>query len=64
MADAYEAMVADRPYRAGIAPAEARAELTRCAGSQFDPGVVDAFLTSLESCEGELASEPAVPEAA
>ncbi|HJS97210.1 MAG TPA: HD domain-containing phosphohydrolase, partial [Solirubrobacteraceae bacterium] len=64
VADAYEAMVADRPYRAGIAPAEARAELSRCAGTQFDPAVVDAFLNSLENSEGELATEPAVAEAA
>jgi hypothetical protein len=64
VADAYEAMVADRPYRAGIAPAEARAELIRCAGTQFDPAVVDAFLTSLEASEGELAAEAAVPDAA
>src|SRR6185312_4707706 len=57
-ADAYEAMVADRTYRAGIATAEACAELVRCAGTQFDPVVVDAFLTALETSEGELAAEP------
>jgi HD-GYP domain-containing protein (c-di-GMP phosphodiesterase class II) len=64
VADAYEAMVADRPYRAGIASADARSELIRCAGTQFDPAVVDAFLISLEASEGELAAEPAVAEAA
>ncbi len=58
VADAYEAMVADRPYRAGIAPAEAREELIRCAGTQFDPTVVDAFLASVESSEDELAAPP------
>jgi HD-GYP domain-containing protein (c-di-GMP phosphodiesterase class II) len=47
VADAYEAMIADRPYRAGMAPAEARAELLRCAGAQFDPEVVQAFLSTL-----------------
>jgi two-component system, cell cycle response regulator len=41
--DAFDAMVADRPYRAGMDPADALAELERCAGSQFDPGVVAAF---------------------
>jgi diguanylate cyclase (GGDEF)-like protein len=41
--DAFDAMVADRPYRAGMAPDAALAELERCAGSQFDPGVVAAF---------------------
>jgi diguanylate cyclase (GGDEF)-like protein len=64
VADAYEAMIADRPYRAGIAPAEACAELIHCAGTQFDPTVVDAFLNSLQDSEGELTAEPAVAEAA
>ena len=44
VADAYEAMIADRPYRVGMPDAEARAELLRCAGTQFDPEVVAAFL--------------------
>jgi diguanylate cyclase (GGDEF)-like protein len=64
VADAYEAMVADRPYRAGIAPADARAELIRCAGSQFDPAVVGAFLASLETSEGEPDAKPVTAEAA
>jgi diguanylate cyclase (GGDEF)-like protein len=41
--DAFDAMVADRPYRAGMDAADALAELERCAGSQFDPTVVAAF---------------------
>jgi len=41
--DAFDAMVADRPYRAGMDAADALAELQRCAGSQFDPSVVAAF---------------------
>ena len=44
VADAYEAMIADRPYRRGMPAEDARAELERCAGTQFDAGVVDAFL--------------------
>jgi diguanylate cyclase (GGDEF)-like protein len=47
VADAYEAMLADRPYRSPRSAEEARAELLRCAGSQFDPQVVEAFLSSL-----------------
>jgi diguanylate cyclase (GGDEF)-like protein len=47
VADAYEAMIADRPYRAGMPREAARAELERCAGSQFDPVVVRAFLEAL-----------------
>jgi len=47
VADAYEAMTADRPYRRAMSESAARAELGRCAGSQFDPVVVDAFLSTL-----------------
>src|SRR5581483_2481590 len=59
VADAYEAMVADRPYRAGIAPADACAELIRCAGTQFDPSVVEAFLSSRDSTEQALLADAA-----
>ena len=41
--DAFDAMVADRPYRSGMAAADALTELARCSGSQFDPAVVAAF---------------------
>jgi diguanylate cyclase (GGDEF)-like protein/putative nucleotidyltransferase with HDIG domain len=47
VADAYEAMTSDRAYRASIGQAAARAELERCAPSQFDPQVVQAFLACL-----------------
>src|SRR3954454_3954569 len=47
VADAYEAMTADRPYRAGLGHDAAREELRACAGSQFDPVVVDAFMKVL-----------------
>ena len=42
--DAFDAMVTDRPYRSGRPADEAAEELLRCAGSQFDAAVVDAFL--------------------
>jgi HD-GYP domain-containing protein (c-di-GMP phosphodiesterase class II) len=45
VADAYDAMTSDRPYRAAIAHDEALRELQRCAGTQFDPRVVAAFAT-------------------
>jgi diguanylate cyclase (GGDEF)-like protein/putative nucleotidyltransferase with HDIG domain len=48
VADAYEAMTSDRSYRDSIGHAHARAELRRCAGSQFDARVVEAFLTTLQ----------------
>src|SRR3712207_6358332 len=37
--DAWHALVSDRPYRSALDPDTARAELVRCAGSQFDPAV-------------------------
>ncbi len=61
--DAYEAMIADRPYRAGMPVAEARRELLRCAGTQFDTGVVAAFLLALPDAgtgTANRALEPAV----
>jgi HD-GYP domain-containing protein (c-di-GMP phosphodiesterase class II) len=45
--DAYDAMISDRPYRKGMPPADAIAELHRCAGSQFDPEVVIALVAEL-----------------
>jgi HD-GYP domain-containing protein (c-di-GMP phosphodiesterase class II) len=51
VADAYEAMVADRTYRMGIGHERARAELENGAGSQFDPLVVEAFLRFLERAD-------------
>ncbi len=45
--DAYHAMTSDRPYRARMSHAEAFAELTRCAGSQFDPDVTAALVAHL-----------------
>jgi diguanylate cyclase (GGDEF)-like protein/putative nucleotidyltransferase with HDIG domain len=48
VADAYEAMTSDRSYRDSIGHERARAELRRCAGTQFDPRVVEAFLAVLE----------------
>jgi HD-GYP domain-containing protein (c-di-GMP phosphodiesterase class II) len=41
--DAFSAMTTDRPYRAARTKEEALAELRRCAGSQFDPRVVEAL---------------------
>ena len=46
--DAYSAITTDRPYRAGRSPEEAVAEMRRCAGSHFDPNVVEALALALE----------------
>jgi diguanylate cyclase (GGDEF)-like protein len=53
VSDAYEAMIADRPYRKGMPVADARDELMRCAGTQFDPAVVHAFLIAVPDTLGE-----------
>jgi putative nucleotidyltransferase with HDIG domain len=42
--DAFNAMTTDRSYRRAMSPADARAELERCAGTHFDPAVVRALL--------------------
>jgi HD-GYP domain-containing protein (c-di-GMP phosphodiesterase class II) len=41
--DAFDAMTTERPYREPVSEADAMAELRRCAGTQFDPMVVEAF---------------------
>ncbi len=43
VADAFDAMTTDRPYRKGIPPWEALEEIVRNTGKQFDPAVVDPF---------------------
>lgn len=49
VADAYDAIVTDRPYRKGRAPWQAIRELEDCAGTQFDPLVLLAFKSILPS---------------
>ena len=44
VADAFDAMTSERPYRPAAGYEAAAAELERCAGTQFDPDVVHAFL--------------------
>jgi putative two-component system response regulator len=48
VADAFDAMTSDRPYRAAMPIAEAIDEIKRCAGTQFDPIVATAFLKTAE----------------
>ena len=48
VADAFSAMVLDRPYREGRSFEEALDELRRCSGTQFDPQMVDAFVRVME----------------
>jgi putative nucleotidyltransferase with HDIG domain len=70
VADSYEAITADRPYREGRSPREALAELEECAGTQFDRRIVAAFKEAiLEELDGEeilleSTSESIAPEEA
>jgi two-component system cell cycle response regulator len=43
--DAFSAMTTDRPYRKARSEQEALAEMRRCAGTRFDPAVVEALET-------------------
>ncbi len=56
MCDAYEAMIADRPYRRARSSEAACDELRASAGTQFDPEVVDAFVLEI-SGRGTAAAE-------
>ena len=48
VADAYSAMTTDRPYRQALSHEEAVEELRSCAGSQFDPDLVEVFIAHIE----------------
>ena len=48
VADAYDAMTSDRVYRRRLTDEEAVSELVRCAGTQFDPSIVTAFIEEFE----------------
>ncbi|MFQ5596233.1 MAG: GAF domain-containing protein, partial [Anaerolineae bacterium] len=54
VADAYDAMTSNRPYRRAMSHAEAVAEIQREAGKQFDPQVVEVFLQVLRSANGQV----------
>ncbi|NLL49608.1 MAG: diguanylate cyclase [Firmicutes bacterium] len=51
--DAYDAMTQTRPYRKALSPAQARDELLKHAGTQFDPRIVDIFLNLIDE-KGDL----------
>lgn len=61
VADAYDSMVTERPYRARLTVDQAKAELQQAAGRQLDPEVVKAFLRVL--AKKELHLPPTIKEA-
>jgi hypothetical protein len=58
VADAFEAMTADRPYRKALSIEQALAELRKFAGVQFDPEIVDAFVKTSWADDVGDAGEP------
>jgi HD-GYP domain-containing protein (c-di-GMP phosphodiesterase class II) len=61
VADAFDAMTSNRPYRDGRPMEEAVAELRRYSGTQFDADVVEALVAALEAGEVNHAPPPAAP---
>jgi diguanylate cyclase (GGDEF)-like protein len=62
--DAFDAMTTNRPYRRAMSEQAAAAELRRCAGTQFDPDVVERFCRSLElRTRARFESRPGAPSA-
>jgi hypothetical protein len=51
IADAFDAMVSERPYHRPRSRAEAFTELRRCAGKQFDPDLVERLIAAVESSD-------------
>ncbi len=57
IADALDAITSDRPYRKARTFDDAREEILRCSGTQFDPGVVDVYLRIPNAVWHELRAE-------
>ena len=55
--DAFDAMISDRSYRRAMEPEAALAELRRCAGTQFDPVVVQTFCAVWSARRAELTTQ-------
>jgi putative nucleotidyltransferase with HDIG domain len=54
VADAYDTLTSDRPYRRAVTPFEAKQIIVSGAGSNFDPAVVDAFVGAFEHGQMEI----------
>ncbi len=54
VADAYDTLTADRPYRRAVTPFEAKQLIVSGAGASFDPTVVNAFVNAFEHGEMEI----------
>jgi HD-GYP domain-containing protein (c-di-GMP phosphodiesterase class II) len=61
IADTFDAMTSNRPYRRALSPETARAEIERCSGTQFDPRCAEAFLSMKQEELDALARPTEVP---
>ena len=62
IADALDAITSDRPYRKAKPFAEARREIERCSGTQFDPAIVAVFRELPDKLWGDLRAEIDLPK--
>ena len=62
--DSFHAMTTDRPYRQAMNEQDALSELRRCASTQFDPAVVDAFIAELTSARRRVVDDRCTPDPA
>jgi len=51
ISDSYDSMTSDRPYRSPLSNGEAKKEMLKCSGKQFDPNLVNIFLDILKEME-------------
>ena len=56
VADVYDALTSDRPYRKAMSPFDAKDILVKGSGTDFDPKVIDAFMEALKRGEMEVAA--------
>lgn len=54
VADVYDSLTSDRPYRKAMSPFDAKEVITKESGTEFDPQVVDAFLAAFRKGEMEV----------
>ena len=62
VADAYDAMTSPRPYREQLSMDEAIKELRRCAGTQFDPEIVELFCNTIAPAKHKSIEAEAGPD--
>ena len=57
IADSFDAMISDRVYRKGLSQEAVFAELRRCSGTQFDPELVEIFISMILQQENQVVTD-------